>query len=310
MPAVARCRQFYFATAKFRENQELELSLPVISQGDEFLKTRDNDPSSADLNSMKFLKQQFFFLFSLLDQLLKFPSLKKGEIGIQIGFDMYSPMTSDLFEMSRRVGKKGLVVGIDPDKWNTDIATQIIKKKGITNIRLIELGTYSEQTKAKFLFGRRSSWNQIGNIAIDETVDFSGREEEIQLDTLDNIMDQHQINIHNVGHVNITNNGAEYYTLLGFEKGLRDARHLSLSIIAGRYDSSGTIEGKPDYELILNYLHSLGYKTKFRRIHQLFWWGFCVKLLINRNWIYYKKNYGVIFAAKGNKRIPFYQSFS
>ncbi|MFW6222787.1 MAG: hypothetical protein ACOC3T_04160, partial [Bacteroidota bacterium] len=108
----------------------------------------------------------------------------------------------------------------------------------------------------------------------------------------------------------ITNNVAEYYTLVGFKKSLLKADNISLTIIAGRYDASGTVDGKPDYEIIQNYLMSLGFKTKFKRIHQLFWWGFCVRFLINRSWIYNKKNYGVIFASKGNKKIPFYQSFS
>lgn len=259
---------------------------------------------------MNKLKHFFFHSFSVFDQYLKFPELKKGEIGIQVGFDMLSFVTSDLFEMARKAGKKGLVLGIDPDKWNHKIAKEIIKKKKYHNIRLIEAGTYSEKTKANFLFGSKPSWNQIDIIPIDETVGFSGKEKEVQLDTLDNILKKYHIDIKKIGHVNITNNGAEYYTLLGFEEGLQNAENMALTVIAGRYDSSGTVKGKPDYEMIINYLNTLGYTTKFYRIHQLFWWGFCVKLLINRRWIYNKKNYGVIFASKGKKRIPFYQSFS
>jgi len=246
----------------------------------------------------------------MIDQNLKFPKLKKGEIAIQVGFDMFSPMTSDLFEVVRKVGKNGLVLGIDPDNRNHVVASEIIARREYKNIRLVEVGTFSEKTKAKFLFGKRSSWSQIGNIAIDETADFTGEELEIQLDTLDHILEKENIEISKIGHVNITNNGAEYDTLLGFEKGLRNAQNLALTVIAGRYDASGTIEGKPDYEIITDYLSSLGYQTRFRRIHQLFWWGFCVKFLINRTWVYNKQNYGVIFASKGNKSIPFYQSFS
>jgi len=259
---------------------------------------------------LKRVKELFFHIFSIIDQYLKFPELRKGETGIQVGFDMYYPITSDLFEMSRKTGNKGLVLGIDPDPWNHEIATQMIAKKNISNIRLIEAGTYSEQTKATFLFGQRSSWSQIDNINIDETAPFSGKEMEIQLETLDHLLQNYNIDINKIGHVNITNNGAEYFTLLGFEQGLREAENIALTVIAGRWDSSGTIDGKPDYELITDYLHSLGFKTKFRRMHQLFWWGFCVKLLINRDWVYNKRNHGIIFASKGNKRIPFFQSFS
>lgn len=259
---------------------------------------------------MNSLKQAFFYLFSVIDGHLKFPSLKKGDTGIQVGFDMTSPYTSDLFEMSGKVGKKGLVYGIDPDQWNHRVADQMIGGKKYRNIRLILLATFSHKTEARLLFGKKASWNQLDNIAIDETVDFSGEEREVRLDTLDNIFREHQIDIHRVAHVNITNNGAEYHTLKGFENGLKEAKHLALTVVAGRHDASGMIDGKPDYQLITAYLHSLGYRTRFRRIHQLFWWGFCVKLLINRQWIYNRENYGVIFAVKGRKRIPFYQSFS
>jgi len=259
---------------------------------------------------MKRLKQIFFRLFTRVDQWLKFPALKKGETGIQIGFDMLYPVTSDLFEMSRKVGKSGMVIGIDPDPWNHRVAEEKITGGTYRNIRLIRLATYSERTRAIFLFGKKGSWSQLGNIPVDETADFSGEVSEIQLDTLDHILADHRIDIHRIGHVNITNNGAEYHTLLGFENGLRDAENMALTVIAGRYDTSGTIDGIPDHVRISSFLQSLGYRTRFRRIHQLFWWGFFVKLIINRKWIYHGKNYGVIFAAKGNKRIPFYQSFS
>jgi FkbM family methyltransferase len=259
---------------------------------------------------MKRLKTAFFRLFTVVDRYVKFPALKKGEVGIQVGFDMYSPLTSDLFEMSRKVGAKGLVLGIDPDEWNHQEAKKIMDGRPNNNIRLQKLATFSEKSTATFKFGRRSSWSQLGNIAIDETVDFSGREEEVGLDTLDHILEVEDINILDVAHVNITNNGAEYHTLIGFEKGLKNAQDLALTIISGRYDASGTIDGRPDYELVTSYLQSLGYETKFYRVHQLFWWGFCVKLLINRKWVFNSLNYGVVFAAKGKTRIPFYQSFS
>lgn len=259
---------------------------------------------------MKILKILFFRLFTLVDRYLKFPALRKGEVGIQIGFDMYYHVTSDLFEMSGKVGKSGLVLGIDPDDWNHLEAKRIIENRNYKNIRLKKLATFSEKTMAPFKFGLRSSWSQLGNISIDETAYFKEREKEVELDTLDHILQLEQIDIDDIGHVNITNNGAEYHTLLGFEKGLQDAKDLALTIVSGRQDASGTIDGSPDHELITSYLQSLGYETKFRRIHQLFWWGFCVKLLINRKWIYNKANHGVVFARKGKKRIPFYQSFS
>lgn len=223
---------------------------------------------------------------------------------------MTSPLTSDLFGLADRVGPEGLVIGIDPDPWNHEQALRHSRERGYGNIRLVQIATFSEPGSATFVFGKQSSWNQLGNIELDETAEFSGRQEEVRLDTLDHILEEEGVDPQRVGHVNLTNNGAEYHSLLGFKNGLGRNPDIALSLIAGRRDASGTIDGKPDHELILTLLESQGFRTRFRRINQLFWWGFVVKLLINRRWIYGRPNYGVIFAAKGRKRIPWYQSFS
>ena len=118
------------------------------------------------------------------------------------------------------------------------------------------------------------------------------------------------IDFQKISHINLTINGAEYETLLGMNNILSEIKNLSLTIIAGRYDESGAINGKQDFEMILPLLHSYGFSTKFKRIHQLFWWGFVVKLFLNRKWIYNQRNFGVIMACKGNHQLKWYQSFS
>ena len=91
---------------------------------------------------------------------------------------------------------------------------------------------------------------------------------------------------------------------------LSSAKNLSLTIVAGRYDETGTIEGEPDYVKIMRLLNEYGFTCTFKRMHQLFWWGFVVKLLLNRKWVFGKKNYGIIMAGKGTKKLKWYQSFS
>ncbi len=244
-----------------------------------------------------------------MDGSLKFPQLKKGEIGIQVGYDMSSAITSDLFTMNRNVGSTGKVIGIDPDPFNHEVASKIITKK-LLNIDLIQKGTYSKKENAQFLFGKKSSWNQLGIVPIDSTVVFSGEEISVELDTLDNIIKTQNIDLQKIGHINLTINGSEYDTLLGMDNVLSQAKNLSLTIIAGRHDQSGTIQGKKDYEVILPLLQSYGFKTNFKRINELFWWGFIVKTVINRKWIYNQPNFGVIMAGKGTKTPKWFQSFS
>ncbi len=255
------------------------------------------------------LKKIFWNLFTAIDARLKFPALKKGEIGIQAGFDMSAPVTSDLFLMQKKTRNQSLIIGIDPDPENHRIANEIIHRKKI-NIQLVQKALYSTTGETIFYFGEKASWNQLGNIGIDMTVTLNKADTQVELTTLDNIVSDLKIKIEKIGHINLTINGAEYATLKGMHNILSQSKNIALTIIAGRYDASGTIDGRPDHELIIELLHQYGFKYKFRRINQFFWWGFVVNVLIRHKWIYNKKNYGVIMAVKGNKRIAWYQSFS
>jgi len=255
------------------------------------------------------MKKLFWNLFTSLDAQLKFPNLKKGELGIQLGFDMTYPVTSDLFTMHKKVAPNGKIIGIDPDPNNHQIAKKIINEHKYS-IELIQKGTYSKKDQVSLLVGEKSSWNQLNVVPKDSTVNFTEKEIQVEVDQLDNIVQEMNMDIQKISHINLTINGAEYDTLLGMKKILTEAKNITLTVIAGRHDESGTINGNKDYELIIPLLNSHGFTTKFQRINKLFWWGFIVKTLVNRKWIYNQANFGVIMAAKGNKKIKWYQSFS
>lgn len=255
------------------------------------------------------LKKIIWNTFTSIDARIKFPNLKAGDTGIQIGFDMCFPVTSDLFTMYKKVLPGGKVIGIDPDPNNHAIANKIIEQKNL-NIELIQKGTFSRKDQVSFLIGEKSSWNQLNIVPVDSTVTFSGKEIKVSIDTLDQIIADHDLDIQQIKHINLTINGAEYDTLLGMSDFFDRIKDLSLTIVAGRYDESGTINGKKDYEMILPYLESKGFTAKFKRIHQLFWWGFITKLILNRKWVYNQPNFGIIMACKGTHKIKWYQSFS
>ncbi|MBX9851462.1 MAG: FkbM family methyltransferase [Cytophagaceae bacterium] len=258
---------------------------------------------------LSLVKQFIWKIFTKIDTSLKFPNLHQGEIGIQLGFDMNVPVTTDLLLMYKRVKPGGMVLAVDADPDNVQKAKKIIEKNNL-NIKVVHRAIYSEKGKVELLLGESASWNQLNNIPIDSTVKFTPVKVEVPMDTLDNIVKDMKIEIHKIGHINMTINGAEYFGLKGMHRILTEAENINLTIVAGRYDESGVLNGRPDHEMILELLHSYGYQTSFKRIHQLIWWGFFVKTLLNRKWIYGKKNYGIIFAAKGNKKLKWYQSFS
>ena len=247
--------------------------------------------------------------FTLIDGKLKFPYLKNDKIGIQLGFDMNYPSTSDLFSMEKRINNKGLIIGIDPDPINHGIAQPIINTNKLP-IQLIQKGTYSKKDSLQLIYGNERSWNQLETIPMDDSVGFTSKKIEVEVNTLDNIIEELKVNTSKIAHINLTINGAEYDTLLGMKNTLTSCKNLSLTIIAGRPELSGVINGKDDYKVIIEYLNQFGFQSKFKRINQLFWWGFVTKLLFNREWIYSKKNFGIIMAGKGSQPLKWYQSFS
>ena len=95
------------------------------------------------------MRKIFWKLFTTIDAHLKFPHLKKGELGIQVGFDMAYPVTSDLFTMYKKVAPTGKVIGIDPDPDNHLIAQKIINNKNYS-IQLIQKGTFNKKMMHHF----------------------------------------------------------------------------------------------------------------------------------------------------------------
>ena len=184
------------------------------------------------------LKRTIWKTFTYCDSILKFPNLKKGEIGIQAGFDTDAIITSDLFSMYNRVGAAGQIIGIEADPRNVEIANKCIKANK-QNIKLEWCGLFSEEGEAELVLGEKKGWNQLNNIPLDNTVSFTGDTVKVPLKTLDNIIDQLNIDIKKIGHINLTINGAEYYSLLGMKKILTKSENLNLTIVAGRYDDSG-----------------------------------------------------------------------
>lgn len=254
------------------------------------------------------IKASVWKAFVLLDSRLKFPALKPKEIGIQIGFDMVAPTTCDVFSMYRRVKPNGMVLAIDPDPYNIEEARKVAKSKKQL-IQFVQCAVFSQPGTTQLLLGQKPSWNRVNNIPVAD-VPLSERTLEVRMDTLDNIVRKQSIDINKIGHISLTINGSEYYALLGMKEILAQCKDLALTVVTGHHTVTGDINGRRDVEVICELLEEYGFRIKFRRIHQLFWWGFIVKTLLNRKWIYGKKNYGILMAVKGNKKIPWYQSFS
>lgn len=242
-----------------------------------------------------------------VEAVLKFPNLKPGEIGIQIGFDLSSKnLTTDVVKMNYRTTNKGLVIAIDPDPFNHNQLEKVIAKKKL-NIRLIQKATYSKKSKDKLIMGVRSSYNKIGIVQSDNSPSHTTEQIEVELDTLDNIIEDLNIDYSKIRHICITNNGAEYETLLGMTNIFNKCPNLSLTIASGRPNKMGEIGDRKDYEVIMELLTQHGFKSKFVRLNKSFWRGFVIHLIIKRKWMFNKTRFGFIMAARGERKLKFYQ---
>lgn len=241
---------------------------------------------------------------------MKFPNLHKGDIGIQVGFDLSSKnLVTDVLKMHYRTGNQGLVIGIDPDPSNHQSIRPIIEERKL-NIILIQKATYSEKKIGKLVLGKRASHNILEEFNKDNNPYFSEEIIEVPIDTLDNIVKETGVDHSRITHISITNNGAEYETLKGMEELFKKCPKLNLTVNAGRPGELGKINGKPDYQVITELLKERGFYCKFRRINESFWWGFVISLLFKRKWVFGKTQYGIIMASSHSRSLKWYQSFS
>ena len=258
------------------------------------------------------MKTSFFVkVRNYIDGILKFPYLKKDGTSVQVGFDLSSQrLTSDLIVMAKKVGKGGNIIAIDPTPANHKKIKQVIDDTFPT-IKLIQCGTYDKKNVSQLLITERDSHNIVDNLDNGVYKKRSNQQLEIELDTLDNILEENDIDIQSINHINITNNGAEYKTIAGMKNILSSAQNLTITVIAGRSDNLGVEDDKVDHIEIKNLLEEYGFNAKFYRQGKLFWWAIIHQLILKRKWVVGNEKYfGVVIAAKGKNKIKWYQSYS
>ena len=250
---------------------------------------------------------------NIIEGAMKFPSLHQGETAVQVGFDLSSKnIVSDVVVMLRRVGKIGRVIAIDPDPFNHDTLRPITTRAGY-NVTYVQKATYSRKTEEDLVLTTRASWNKLKMVqgSIDNKKK-SGNTIKVAVDTLDSILEELEVPPQEISHIHITNNGAEYHTLLGLTSLLEKSQNVSLHVRCGRGGEIGHIDGVPDHELIIDLLKKHNFDVCFFRARQSFYWGVLNKLILKGINEFTKgdKSEGVVIATKGNKKMKWYQSYA
>jgi FkbM family methyltransferase len=261
------------------------------------------------------IRRIFSPIYDFIDREKKFYNvLSKGDLAVQVGIDMGSTTTSDMFHMVKMVGDSGTVIGIDADPKNIAQAAKVAEKYHC-KVVLINKATYSQKAVMQMHIGQRAGWNTLevfGEVA--EKDELTTEKISVEADTIDNILSGLQIPYEKVSHINLTINGAEYETLRGMTVLLQSSKDLSINVIAGRPGKVGIINGIPDYQAIMDLLQQYGFRTEFKRFNEFFWDGF-IKLYLFKGvcrgkWGCGEIMRGVVMAKKGKKEFSWFESYS
>ncbi len=171
---------------------------------------------------------QYRLMKPLHHMLFPFTYIKTGDTCVQVGcaewmFDFGVSMT---LIMSAIVGKKGKVIVVEPDQKNIDILQEYMQRHHVHNIEIVKKAAWKEKGVNTFTFyDDRTSTNVITEVEAHsswkDTPEYQNRkkrDEEIEMDTLDNIFGELGIQ---PDFVNLTINGAEFGAIQGMSNTLK-----------------------------------------------------------------------------------------
>ena len=193
---------------------------------------------------------------------------KRGDIVVQAGVDMGKGKQSNALLLSKAVGKHGRVVAIEPDPTNIRKLNNIIKKKRIDNILVVNKAVWNVQSTITLFLGEDTAGkNRLETVPTLKKTDmkqslynyynqFKGSIN-VKADTIDNILKKN--NIKQVSHICLTINGAELEALEGMKEILKSK---NMSILIVHHKIRPKVGGIPIAKKISTQLKSHGFNVK------------------------------------------------
>jgi FkbM family methyltransferase len=158
--------------------------------------------------------------------------IHQGDIVVQIGapIDILTAGRSRAMYFSIFTGPEGKVVVMEPDPMNLEGFQNYIKDKDIRNLIFVPLGAWKEKNSLVFLSNpSHPAANVLENIkTIPEASRHHFQTKQIQVDTVDNIMDK--LGLPKIDLISITTNGAEIDILQGMRNVIKNGcRYIALA---------------------------------------------------------------------------------
>ena len=191
-------------------------------------------------------KNDFLSMTIREEDILQQFSPKEGDTVIDIGAHIgrYTLISS------KRIGQNGRVLAIEANPAVFNMLNKNINLNHLTNVKSLNYAVFSEKTKIKlFVPGDNLDFTIYNTVMTDRSRKYSEKYVEVEANTLDNILQQNQINPEDVNWIKIDVEGAEYEVLKGATNVLSKSKDIALLIEIHNL-SNGTNYYKPITDLL------------------------------------------------------------
>mgnify|MGYP002632888772 CR=1 FL=1 len=206
----------------------------------------------------------------------------KGDTIVQVGTHKQETVS----RIAKAIGKNGRAVIIEASKENFDYLNDYVSDCGWTNISLVNKAASNKREALTFLVSKILSDHRLedDNILHDNDLRDGGyeRTEVVQADTVDNILDE--LDINSIDYIEITVNGAELKVLEGMKKTMKNTKRIYTKSFA-----IDQLKQKVIANDILEILKTNGF---------IFFIGKPSKSVLNESW---GERSGDIYAFRGNQ---------
>jgi FkbM family methyltransferase len=182
-----------------------------------------------------------------MDHYDKYYQIQKGDIVVDAG----AHIGLTVIWFAKAVGNNGKVVAIEPEQNNLRDLRKNLKRAGLNNVIVVDKALWSSKKKMILYFNPTHDAHSI--VINQRKADDSGKQNEIEANTLDNILKE--IKIDKVDFIKMNIEGAEIEALKGAEQTLKD-NALNIAI-----EAHHEVEGEPTYKTIIPWLKNAQFET-------------------------------------------------
>jgi FkbM family methyltransferase len=197
-------------------------------------------------------RDDFLFMTNHENEIMEYFNPNEGDTVVDVGahIGLYSLIAA------KRVGPSGKVIAIEPDPENFKILKKNILLNQLSNVEALECAVYSTRGKLRLFLPELEQGRTIFNTVMQDRARTSTNFLEVEANTLDNIMDEN--NIQRVNYLKIDVEGAELEVLKGAVNTLSSNKDLTLLI-----EVHGDANYKPILEIFEEYKFQIIYENKY-----------------------------------------------